>query len=206
MDNFSPEALEIIYASKMIAHQSWSSCVELLHVFQGLLREDAGDVVPLLAPARKGLSAAFRLIGKNTEHAVPGGMEIFAFPLSPDVMELCTRAQGLAARWHHGKVSNVHLLHSLMGMECPELLPILEDFGLDPYRLMSQCVVILKRMPPSDLPGSSAPTLRYVTNDSAPPLTVSPEETAGNDNLDPDRAAKDQATAWAASMWRIKRR
>jgi len=176
MDNFSPEALEILYASKIIAHQSGSSCVELLQVFQGLLREDAGDVVPLLAPARRGLSAAFRLIGKKTDAAVPGGMEIFAFPLSPDVMELCTRAQGLASRWHHGKVGNVHLLHSLMGMECPELLPVLEDFGLDPYRIMAQCVVILKRMPPSALPGSSEPTVKYVTKDPEPPWARSLEE------------------------------
>lgn len=155
MENFAPDAKKTMYLARLAALRSACSSVDLAHILQALL-EDEQDIRDLLAPAKKSLSASLKLLGRDR---ISGTLDSYTsemhklvdlnIKLSPDVSELCVRAVGLAKRWKHEDVSNVHLLHSLIGMECAELSDILLDFGLCPYELMAQCLVILKRMPPA---------------------------------------------------------
>jgi len=156
MYNLAADAKKTMHLAKLNALNSACASVEPAHVFQALL-DDEQEIRDLLAPAKKALATSLKLLGKqptaSSLHTYAGEMQKLVdlnITLSPCVTELCVRARGLANRWKHQYVGNVHLLHSLVGMECIELSEILTDFGLDPYVILAQCLVILKRLPPSD--------------------------------------------------------
>jgi hypothetical protein len=186
MKNFAEDALRTMHTAYLAGEES-GTAVQMNHVFQGLLHDESA-VGQMLAPAQKAFSASLTLLGKA---AIPKEIVIVDLlqrmyqsnlALSPDVLELDQRATGLANRWQHHIVNNVHLLHSLLGMDCPELEPLLQDFGLDKYELMAQCLTILKRISPqtdsaaldrrmpssADTPDASLPALSP-PRDEAPP-------------------------------------
>ena len=159
MNNLAEDALRTMHTAYLAAEASGIAAVQTTHVFQGLLN-DAAAVGELLQTAKKAFSAALILLGRSAIPEEIVSVDVMQriyqsnLALSPDLEELHVRATGLAQRWQHPTVRNVHLLHSLLAMDCPDLEPILQNFGFDKYALMAQCLTILKKIPQAK---SSAP-------------------------------------------------